>query len=75
MLSNSSNFDMVVGDAPIIVNIFNITQFTDSVSLVCGDATGTTFCGPRQLIIWDTDANSEVNLLSSSLFSFDSDLY
>jgi hypothetical protein len=36
-----------------IISLFDITKLTDTVSLVCGDGTGISYCGARQLIIWD----------------------
>jgi hypothetical protein len=44
----------------------------DTVSLVCGDAAGNTFCGSRDIVIWDSDLNSVHNLQTSTLFTFDS---
>ena len=57
LISNITNYTFVIGDDPLILDVINITLLTDSVSLVCGDGTGMTFCGSRQLIIWDSDAN------------------
>jgi hypothetical protein len=48
-----------------------INQLTDTVSLVCGDATGNTFCGSREIVIWDTKLNSIHDLSTSTLFTFD----
>ena len=45
--------------------------FIDSTSLVCGDATGTKFCGKRIPTIWDVNLNAEVNLSSSTLLHLD----
>ena len=52
-----------------IVSLFDITKLTDTVSLVCGDGTGTVYCGARQLIIWDNTLNTEHILSTSSLFT------
>jgi hypothetical protein len=35
----------------------SISQLTDTVSLVCGDATGNNFCGSRDIVIWDSNLN------------------
>jgi hypothetical protein len=34
-----------------------ISQLTDTVSLVCGDAAGNNFCGSRDIVIWDSNLN------------------
>jgi hypothetical protein len=48
-----------------------VLQLMDSVSLVCGDATGNTFCGSREIVIWDTNLNSVHDLSTSTIFTFD----
>jgi hypothetical protein len=49
-----------------------INQLTDTVSLVCGDASGNDFCGSREIVIWDSDLNSIHDLATSTLFTLDS---
>ena len=44
----------------------------DTVSLVCGDASGKKFCGSREIVIWDSNLNSIHDLSTSTLFTFDS---
>ena len=46
-------------------------SFTDSTSLVCGDSTGTKFCGNRIPILWDINLNAEIDISSSTLFKLD----
>jgi hypothetical protein len=46
-------------------------SFTDSTSLVCGDTTGTKFCGNRIPTIWDINLNAEIDLSISTLFKID----
>jgi hypothetical protein len=48
-----------------------ILKLMDTVSLVCGDATGNNFCGSREVVIWDTNLNSIHDLSTSTLFTFD----
>jgi hypothetical protein len=49
-----------------------INQLTDTVSLVCGDASGNNFCGSRELVIWDSNLNSIHDLQTSTLFNYNS---
>ncbi len=49
----------------------NFASFPDSTSLVCGDATGTKFCGNRIPIIWDMNFNTELKISDSTLFKLD----
>ena len=51
------------------LSLFNISTLTDTVSLVCGDGTGISYCGKRELIIWDNDLNQQHSLIGSNLFS------
>ncbi len=46
-------------------------SFPDSTSLVCGDATGTKFCGNRIPIIWDINLKAEIKISDSTLFKLD----
>ena len=46
-------------------------SFPDSTSLVCGDATGTKFCGIRNPIIWYINLKTEIKISDSSLFKLD----
>ncbi len=39
--------------------------------MVCGDATGTKFCGARIPIIWDINLNAEIIISESTLFKLD----
>jgi hypothetical protein len=48
-------------------------SFTDSTSLVCGDATGKIFCGNRIPTIWDINLNAEIDISSSTLFKINFD--
>ncbi len=43
----------------------------DSISLVCGNGDGTTFCGERTIEIFDKVSNSNIDLLTSTIFKFD----
>ena len=45
------------------------------MSLVCGDGTGTTFCGDRTIYIWDNDKSTEHVISTSTLFSFNQETY
>jgi hypothetical protein len=56
---------------PAVYISANFSSYTDSTSLVCGDATGTKFCGNRNPIIWDIDLNSEVLISNSTLIKID----
>ena len=47
----------------------DISTLTDSISLVCDDGTGVTFCGKRELVIWDNNLNQKHSLTGSTLFS------
>ena len=40
----------------------NILSLTDTYSHICGDLTGKTWCGKRELVIWDTDNNKVYEL-------------
>ena len=44
----------------------------DTVSLVCGDASGKKFCGSREIVIWDSNLNSIHDLSTSNLFTYNS---
>lgn len=46
---------------------------TDSISLVCGDTTGLTFCGDRLFSVWEEKQNTEHNLQTSPLFKISDD--
>ena len=71
--SNITDFRIQLSDDPLYIKLNKISLLIDSVSLVCGDATGTTFCGDRAFAIWDYDNNQEINLSDSTLFSFSLD--
>jgi hypothetical protein len=50
-----------------------VKSLTDSVSHICGDATGNTYCGSRNLLIWDVAGNGIYNMAQPySLFTYDS---
>ena len=51
------------------VTLFNTSTLTDTTSLVCGDATGLTYCGNREILIWDNTLNKVHNLTGSTLFT------
>jgi hypothetical protein len=58
------------GDSLLVQTFIN--KLTDTVSLVCGDATGNNFCGSRDLVIWDSNLNSNHDLATSTLFNYNS---
>ena len=50
-----------------------VNGLTDSVSHICGDATGSTYCGKKNLLIWDVAGNNIYNMVQPySLFTYDS---
>jgi hypothetical protein len=52
----STQFNIVLNETATQVQT-NISSLTDTYSHVCGDKTGRTWCGTRELVIWDTDNN------------------
>ena len=45
-------------DDPVVIPIsYNYRTLYDSVSLVCGNADGTSWCGGRELVLYDVDAD------------------
>jgi hypothetical protein len=68
----STDINVWLNAVAISVQTF-IYKLTDSLSLICGDKTGTTWCGNRIPIIWDADKNQEYDMTQpNSLFSFNS---
>ena len=47
------------------------STLVDSVSLMCGNKDGTTFCGAREIVVFDLDTFTELNLTTSTLFVWD----
>ena len=63
IIAGSSQIEILIGGSPVVIQLNNnIQNLNDSVSLVCGDGTGYTFCGNKTLVIWDLKNNNEVNL-------------
>jgi hypothetical protein len=68
----STDINVWLNAVAISVQTF-IYRLTDSLSLICGDKTGTTWCGNRIPIIWDADNNQEYDMTQpNSLLSFNS---
>ena len=65
------NLTINLGQSPITFDVSNFYTMTDSISLICGDGKGVTFCGSRILAIWDNISNDMDGDLVTSLFSLD----
>lgn len=48
----------------------NIPTFADSKSLVCGDASGTTYCGARTLRVIDVTNGVDHDVATSTMMTF-----
>ena len=72
IISNTTNFTIILNEPKITVDLYNFSLLVDSTSLVCGDASGITFCGERIINIWDIDNNVFIDTSTSTLLSLNS---
>jgi hypothetical protein len=71
-LCHNQDFIIEVGKGPQYLSIdVNFSKLTDSVSTMCGNQDGVTFCGARELIVYDLDVDIEHTLSVTGLFSWD----
>ena len=69
IISGEDYFTLYFKETQIKISLFDVSTLTDTISLVCGDSTGLTYCGNRELVIWDNKRNQLHTLTGSNLFS------
>jgi len=63
-----------LGVGPLYLPIdIEFQKLIDSVSLICGSRDGYSFCGSRQIIVYELDTSTEYDLSTSNVFAWDSD--
>lgn len=71
-MCNSQNFITAINIHPLYIPILiDFQTLFDSVSFVCGSGDGTSFCGSREIVVYDLDTESEYTLQGSTLLEWD----